>query len=180
MHDAPVDAASRRRRRRTASESARPSRRLFAPSDLPALRRGRARRDRARARATPMPACLCRFRARRRRWRWRWPAIRATEESTRACAGGVARCSKRSATSPPSARGRSGLTDCLNFGNPRKLEQYSELVAAVDGLGPRRANWACRSSRATSSSTTNRKPASPCRRRRSSRASAPFPTSATS
>jgi phosphoribosylformylglycinamidine synthase len=28
-----------------------------------------------------------------------------------------------------------GLTDCLNFGNPRKLEQYSEFVASVDGLG---------------------------------------------
>jgi phosphoribosylformylglycinamidine synthase len=28
-----------------------------------------------------------------------------------------------------------GLTDCLNFGNPRKEEQYSELVAAIDGLG---------------------------------------------
>jgi phosphoribosylformylglycinamidine synthase len=27
-----------------------------------------------------------------------------------------------------------GLTDCLNFGNPRKLEQYSQFVAAVDGL----------------------------------------------
>ncbi len=28
-----------------------------------------------------------------------------------------------------------GLTDCLNFGNPRKVEQYSEFVAAIDGLG---------------------------------------------
>jgi phosphoribosylformylglycinamidine synthase subunit PurL len=28
-----------------------------------------------------------------------------------------------------------GLTDCLNFGNPRKLEQYSDLIAAIDGLG---------------------------------------------
>src|SRR5579862_2154820 len=28
-----------------------------------------------------------------------------------------------------------GLTDCLNFGNPRKVQQYSELVAAIDGLG---------------------------------------------
>ncbi|HEY5427431.1 MAG TPA: phosphoribosylformylglycinamidine synthase subunit PurL, partial [Candidatus Tumulicola sp.] len=28
-----------------------------------------------------------------------------------------------------------GLTDCLNFGNPRKPEQYGELVAAIDGLG---------------------------------------------
>lgn len=28
-----------------------------------------------------------------------------------------------------------GLTDCLNFGNPKKEDQYSELVAAVDGLG---------------------------------------------
>ncbi len=27
-----------------------------------------------------------------------------------------------------------GLTDCLNFGNPRKVEQYSELVGAIDGL----------------------------------------------
>jgi phosphoribosylformylglycinamidine synthase len=27
-----------------------------------------------------------------------------------------------------------GLTDCLNFGNPRKAEQYGELVAAIDGL----------------------------------------------
>ena len=27
-----------------------------------------------------------------------------------------------------------GLTDCLNFGNPRKIEHYSEFVAAVDGL----------------------------------------------
>ncbi len=26
------------------------------------------------------------------------------------------------------------LTDCLNFGNPRKVEQYSEFVAAIDGL----------------------------------------------
>jgi phosphoribosylformylglycinamidine synthase subunit PurL len=26
------------------------------------------------------------------------------------------------------------LTDCLNFGNPRKLEQYSEFVVAIDGL----------------------------------------------
>ncbi len=26
------------------------------------------------------------------------------------------------------------LTDCLNFGNPRKPEQYGEFVAAVDGL----------------------------------------------
>ncbi len=28
-----------------------------------------------------------------------------------------------------------GLTDCLNFGNPHKPEQYGELVAAIDGLG---------------------------------------------
>jgi len=28
-----------------------------------------------------------------------------------------------------------GLTDCLNFGNPRKVEQYSEFVGAIDGLG---------------------------------------------
>jgi phosphoribosylformylglycinamidine synthase subunit PurL len=28
-----------------------------------------------------------------------------------------------------------GLTDCLNFGNPRKIDQYSDLVAAIDGLG---------------------------------------------
>ena len=27
-----------------------------------------------------------------------------------------------------------GLTDCLNFGNPRNVEHYSELVAAIDGL----------------------------------------------
>ncbi len=27
-----------------------------------------------------------------------------------------------------------GLTDCLNFGNPRKPDQYGEFVAAVDGL----------------------------------------------
>ena len=27
-----------------------------------------------------------------------------------------------------------GLTDCLNFGNPRKPEQYGEFVAALDGL----------------------------------------------
>ncbi len=27
-----------------------------------------------------------------------------------------------------------GLTDCLNFGNPRKPEQYGAFVAAVDGL----------------------------------------------
>ena len=27
-----------------------------------------------------------------------------------------------------------GLTDCLNFGNPRKPEQYGELVGAIDGL----------------------------------------------
>jgi phosphoribosylformylglycinamidine (FGAM) synthase-like enzyme len=26
------------------------------------------------------------------------------------------------------------LTDCLNFGNPRKLEQYGELIAAIEGL----------------------------------------------
>jgi phosphoribosylformylglycinamidine synthase subunit PurL len=27
-----------------------------------------------------------------------------------------------------------GLTDCLNFGNPRKVEHYSELTTAIDGL----------------------------------------------
>jgi phosphoribosylformylglycinamidine synthase subunit PurL len=27
-----------------------------------------------------------------------------------------------------------GLTDCLNFGNPRKIEHYNELVSAIDGL----------------------------------------------
>ena len=27
-----------------------------------------------------------------------------------------------------------GLTDCLNFGNPRKIDHYSELVAAIEGL----------------------------------------------
>ena len=27
-----------------------------------------------------------------------------------------------------------GLTDCLNFGNPRKIDHYSELVVAIDGL----------------------------------------------
>jgi phosphoribosylformylglycinamidine synthase len=27
-----------------------------------------------------------------------------------------------------------GLTDCLNFGNPRKPDQYGQFVAAVDGL----------------------------------------------
>ena len=28
-----------------------------------------------------------------------------------------------------------GLTDCLNFGNPQNEDQYSELVAAIEGLG---------------------------------------------
>jgi phosphoribosylformylglycinamidine synthase II len=28
-----------------------------------------------------------------------------------------------------------GLTDCLNFGNPRKADQYGNLIAAIDGLG---------------------------------------------
>ena len=28
-----------------------------------------------------------------------------------------------------------GLTDCLNFGNPRKPEQFGDFVAAIDGLG---------------------------------------------
>jgi phosphoribosylformylglycinamidine synthase len=28
-----------------------------------------------------------------------------------------------------------GLTDCLNFGNPRKIGQYSDLIASIDGLG---------------------------------------------
>jgi phosphoribosylformylglycinamidine synthase len=28
-----------------------------------------------------------------------------------------------------------GLTDCLNFGNPRKVDHYTELVDAIDGLG---------------------------------------------
>ncbi|HTZ55433.1 MAG TPA: phosphoribosylformylglycinamidine synthase subunit PurL [Candidatus Acidoferrum sp.] len=27
-----------------------------------------------------------------------------------------------------------GLTDCLNFGNPRKIDHYSEFVTAIDGL----------------------------------------------
>jgi len=27
-----------------------------------------------------------------------------------------------------------GLTDCLNFGNPRDIDHYSEFVAAIDGL----------------------------------------------
>ncbi len=27
-----------------------------------------------------------------------------------------------------------GLTDCLNFGNPRKPEQFGEFVAAIEGL----------------------------------------------
>jgi phosphoribosylformylglycinamidine synthase subunit PurL len=27
-----------------------------------------------------------------------------------------------------------GLTDCLNFGNPRKIDHYTELVTAIDGL----------------------------------------------
>jgi phosphoribosylformylglycinamidine synthase len=27
-----------------------------------------------------------------------------------------------------------GLTDCLNFGNPRNVEHYGELVSAIDGL----------------------------------------------
>ena len=27
-----------------------------------------------------------------------------------------------------------GLTDCLNFGNPRKIDHYNELVAAIEGL----------------------------------------------
>ncbi|HEU5479152.1 MAG TPA: AIR synthase related protein, partial [Candidatus Tumulicola sp.] len=27
-----------------------------------------------------------------------------------------------------------GLTDCLNFGNPRKPEQYGEMIAAIEGL----------------------------------------------
>jgi phosphoribosylformylglycinamidine synthase subunit PurL len=27
-----------------------------------------------------------------------------------------------------------GLTDCLNFGNPRKIDHYSELIAAIEGL----------------------------------------------
>ncbi|HTX55822.1 MAG TPA: phosphoribosylformylglycinamidine synthase subunit PurL [Candidatus Acidoferrales bacterium] len=31
------------------------------------------------------------------------------------------------------ARARA-LTDCLNFGNPRKIEHYNELVAAIEGL----------------------------------------------
>jgi phosphoribosylformylglycinamidine synthase II len=28
-----------------------------------------------------------------------------------------------------------GLTDCLNFGNPKKPDRYGELVSAIDGLG---------------------------------------------
>jgi len=27
-----------------------------------------------------------------------------------------------------------GLTDCLNFGNPRKAEQYGQMIAAIEGL----------------------------------------------
>ena len=34
-----------------------------------------------------------------------------------------------------------GLTDCLNFGNPRKPEHYSELVAAIDGLARAAKNF---------------------------------------
>ncbi len=66
-----------------------------------------------------------------------------------------------------------GLTDCLNFGNPRKPDHYGEFVAAVDGLSARgdRAGSSVRL-RATSASTTNRVRGGPFPLRRSSPASA--------
>ena len=43
-------------------------------------------------------------------------------------------CSSARRTSPASARPRSGLTNCLNFGNPEKPHVAWQMVEAVDGI----------------------------------------------
>ena len=44
------------------------------------------------------------------------------------------RSSARRETSPAPEDSRSGLTDCLNFGNPEKAEVAWELAQAIDGI----------------------------------------------
>ena len=65
------------------------------------------------------------------------------------------RCSRPPATSPRSARAPIAATDCLNFPNPEKGSTGWRLARGhrghVRGVG---GAWRCRSSRATSRSTT--------------------------
>ena len=64
-----------------------------------------------------------------------------------------------------------GVTDCLNFGNPERPEIMWQFARAVDGIGEACRRSTCRSSAATSASTT-RPTAAPFIRRRSSASSA--------
>ena len=74
-----------------------------------------------------------RFRVRRSASRSPSPEIRATGASIPRYAGELAVLEAVRSVVAVGAR-PIGLTDCLNFGNPRKPEQYGEFVAAIDGL----------------------------------------------
>ena len=110
-----------------------------------------ARASRSTGVTTPSCAAARCFRAARptrassrrcpaRRWASRWasPAIRATGKSIP-----VMRprrpCWKRCARVVAVGARPIGLTDCLNFGNPRKPEQYGDLRCRDRRLGARRA-----------------------------------------
>ena len=85
--------------------------------------------------------------ARRRARRRRESALREDRPAARRRARGR---SKRCATSSRSARGRSGFTDCLNFGDPTIPEQFGDVGRRGRRTCARRApRWARRSSRAT-------------------------------
>ena len=48
--------------------------------------------------------------------------------------GGAIAVAEAAATSPAPARGRSAMTDCLNFGNPEKPDVYFQLEEAIRGM----------------------------------------------
>ena len=126
------------------------------------------RRRRRRARAGPGRAA--------RRWRSRSRAIRATAGSTRAPRPST-RCAKAMRSVVAVGARPVGLTDCLNFGNPRDPSSTARSSRRSTGSRTRRASSARRSSRATSASTTiGQERRRRSRRRRSSRASGRSPT----
>ncbi len=61
------------------------------------------------------------------------------------------------------------ITDCLNFGNPERLDVYFQLEEACAAWRRPARRWACPSSPATSRSTTNRTARRSTRRRWSAR-----------
>ena len=109
-----VARASRPRSGYTASTTSRSaSTRWCCPAATPGCSASRAPRRVSPSRPTATPASSTSTRAWARPWRW----------------------PRRRGISPWAARGRSALTDCLNFGSPERPEILWQFQEAVAGIG---------------------------------------------